>query len=67
MRTQIHGTTILGIRRKGWAVIGGDGQLTLEDTVIKSKGRKVRKLFKRNRVSRLCRRSRRRVGVAGSL
>jgi ATP-dependent HslUV protease subunit HslV len=45
MRPQIHGTTILGIRRDGCAVIGGDGQLSLEDTIIKSKGRKVRKLF----------------------
>jgi ATP-dependent HslUV protease, peptidase subunit HslV len=45
MRLQIQGTTILGVRRRGCAVIGGDGQLTLEDTVIKSKGRKVRKLL----------------------
>ncbi|MBU0507653.1 ATP-dependent protease subunit HslV [bacterium] len=45
MRDQFHGTTILAVRRGGSSVIAGDGQLTLEDTVIKSSGRKVRKLF----------------------
>jgi ATP-dependent HslUV protease, peptidase subunit HslV len=45
MRQQYHGTTILAVRRDGKNVIAGDGQLTLEDTIIKSTGRKVRKLF----------------------
>lgn len=45
MRDQYHGTTILAVRKNGMAVIAGDGQLTLEDTVIKSTGRKVRKLY----------------------
>ncbi len=40
-----HGTTILAVRRNGNVAIGGDGQLTLEDTIIKSKGKKVRKIF----------------------
>lgn len=40
-----HGTTILALRRNGQFAIGGDGQLTLDDTIIKSKGRKVRKIF----------------------
>ena len=40
-----HGTTILAVRRNGLAAIVGDGQLTLDDTIIKSKGRKVRKAF----------------------
>ncbi len=40
-----HGTTILAVRRNGKCAIGGDGQLTLDDTIIKSKGKKVRKIF----------------------
>ncbi len=40
-----HGTTILAVRRNGKVVIGGDGQLSLEDTIVKNKGRKVRPLF----------------------
>lgn len=43
--SKYHGTTILAVRRKGRFAIGGDGQLTLDDTIIKSKGRKVRKIF----------------------
>ena len=38
-------TTILGINHNGKVVIGGDGQVTLKDTVIKEKARKVRKLY----------------------
>jgi ATP-dependent HslUV protease, peptidase subunit HslV len=45
MRPQYHGTTILALRRNGKVCIAGDGQLTLEDTIIKNSGRKVRKLF----------------------
>ncbi|MDD5088902.1 MAG: ATP-dependent protease subunit HslV [bacterium] len=45
MREQFHGTTILAVRRGGKTVVAGDGQLTLDDTIIKSSGRKVRKLF----------------------
>jgi len=37
-----HTTTILGIVRDGKAVIGGDGQVTLGDMVIKHKSKKVR-------------------------
>lgn len=40
-----RGTTILAVRRNGHCAIGGDGQLTLDDTIIKSKGKKVRKIF----------------------
>ncbi|MFZ2989656.1 ATP-dependent protease subunit HslV [Ideonella sp.] len=43
-----HGTTILSVRRKtptGWQVaIGGDGQVTLGHTIVKSSARTVRKL-----------------------
>jgi ATP-dependent HslUV protease, peptidase subunit HslV len=46
---QFHGTTIISVRRKteqGWQVaIGGDGQVTLGNIVIKGSARKVRKLY----------------------
>ena len=41
----MHGTTILGVRHKGKVVIGGDGQATMGDTVMKGNIRKVRRLF----------------------
>lgn len=39
-----HGTTILCVRRGDRAVIGGDGQVTLDKTVMKATARKVRRL-----------------------
>ena len=39
-----HGTTILGVRRNGVVAIGGDGQVTLGNTVMKGNSRKVRLL-----------------------
>jgi ATP-dependent HslUV protease subunit HslV len=39
-----HGTTILGVRKNGKAVIAGDGQVSLQSTVIKPNARKVRRL-----------------------
>src|SRR3982751_6548721 len=39
-----HGTTILAVRKNGQAVIAGDGQVTLGNTVIKPNARKVRRL-----------------------
>jgi ATP-dependent HslUV protease, peptidase subunit HslV len=39
------GTTILAVRRAGRVVIGGDGQVTLGQTVIKNNARKVRRLY----------------------
>lgn len=41
-----HGTTILSVRRNGVVVIGGDGQVSLGNTVIKGTARKVRRLGK---------------------
>ncbi len=41
---QYHGTTILSVRRNGKVVIGGDGQVSLGNTVLKSNARKVRRL-----------------------
>lgn len=42
---QYHGTTILSVRRNDSVVIGGDGQVTLGNTVLKSNARKVRRLY----------------------
>ncbi|MDF3808743.1 MULTISPECIES: ATP-dependent protease subunit HslV [Rhodopseudomonas] len=39
-----HGTTILTVRKGGTVVIGGDGQVSIGQTVIKSNAKKVRKL-----------------------
>ncbi len=43
---QFHGTTIIAVRRGDSVVIGGDGQVTQGNTVLKSNARKVRRLFK---------------------
>jgi ATP-dependent HslUV protease subunit HslV len=40
-----HATTILAVRRDGRIALGGDGQVTLGNTVMKSNARKVRKLY----------------------
>src|SRR5438552_609843 len=42
--TRIHSTTILAVRRDGHVALGGDGQVTLGDTVMKSNANKVRTL-----------------------
>ena len=39
-----HGTTILAVRKNGHAVVAGDGQVSLGNTVIKPNARKVRRL-----------------------
>ena len=41
-----HGTTILTVRKGGTVVVGGDGQVSIGQTVIKHNARKVRKLGK---------------------
>jgi ATP-dependent HslUV protease subunit HslV len=40
-----HGTTIVTIRRHGKVVVGGDGQVTLGNTVMKGNATKVRKIY----------------------
>ena len=42
---QYRGTTILSYRRNGQVVIGGDGQVSLGNTVMKGNARKVRRLY----------------------
>jgi len=39
-----HGTTIIGVRKRGRVVVAGDGQVSLGQTVIKGTARKVRRL-----------------------
>ena len=41
---QFHGTTIVSARRDGRVALGGDGQVTLGNVVVKSGARKVRRL-----------------------
>ena len=43
---QYRGTTILSVRRENSVVIGGDGQVSLGNTVMKGNARKVRRLYK---------------------
>ena len=42
---QFHGTTIVSVRRGSDVCIGGDGQVTLGNTVMKGNARKVRRLY----------------------
>ena len=42
---QFHGTTILSVRRGSVVALGGDGQVTLGNVVIKGSARKVRRLY----------------------
>ena len=43
---QFRGTTILSVRRNGHVVVGGDGQVSLSNTIIKGNARKVRRLYR---------------------
>lgn len=43
---QYRGTTILSVRRNGVVAIGGDGQVSLGNTVMKGNAKKVRRLYK---------------------
>lgn len=46
MSEQFHGTTILSVRRGRSVALGGDGQVTLGNIVVKSTARKVRRLHR---------------------
>ncbi len=41
----MHGTTILAVRHKGKAAVAGDGQISLNNTIIKHQAKKVRKIY----------------------
>ena len=43
---QLDGTTILSVRRGSKVVIGGDGQVSQGNTVLKGNARNVRRLYK---------------------
>jgi ATP-dependent HslUV protease subunit HslV len=40
-----HGTTILAVRRNGKVAVAGDGQVTLNNTVVKHTAKKVRRIY----------------------
>ncbi len=42
---QFHGTTIVSVRRDNKVVLGGDGQVTLGNTIMKGNANKVRRLY----------------------
>ncbi len=41
----MHATTIIIVRHKGKVAIGGDGQVTLQHTILKHKAKKIRKMY----------------------
>ena len=41
-----HGTTIVSVRGESGVAIGGDGQVTMGDTIMKGNAKKVRRLYK---------------------
>ncbi len=45
MKQEFKGTTVIAVRRDGQVAMAGDGQVTMGDTVMKAKTRKVRKIF----------------------
>lgn len=44
--SKIRSTTILSVRRNGKVVVGGDGQVSMGNTVMKGNARKVRRLYR---------------------
>jgi ATP-dependent HslUV protease subunit HslV len=42
---QFRGTTVLSVRRNGRVVMGGDGQVSMGNTIMKANARKVRRLY----------------------
>jgi ATP-dependent HslUV protease subunit HslV len=46
--TTFHGTTVLCVRKDGRVAIGGDGQVTLGQTVLKHNAKKIRRLYNNN-------------------
>lgn len=45
MSYDMHGTTICAVKKDGKVAIAGDGQVTLENTIMKAHARKVRRLY----------------------
>jgi len=44
-KSTLHGTTILAVRRGNRVAMAGDGQVTLKDTIVKHRAKKVRKIY----------------------
>jgi ATP-dependent HslUV protease subunit HslV len=42
---RFHGTTIIAVRREGHLALGGDGQVTFGNTIMKSRARKIRRIY----------------------
>ena len=42
---QFHGTTILSVRRNNKVVVGGDGQVSMGNTIVKNNARKIRRIY----------------------
>ena len=45
-----HGTTIIGVKKRGKTVIAGDGQVTMGNTVMKPNAKKVRRIGENGKV-----------------
>ncbi|MFH2107101.1 MAG: ATP-dependent protease subunit HslV [Chrysiogenia bacterium] len=45
MKEKMHATTVLCVRQKGKLVMGADGQVTFQNTVLKHKTKKIRRLY----------------------
>lgn len=45
MAIEMHATTICAVKKDGKIAIAGDGQVTLENTIMKSSARKVRRIY----------------------
>ena len=43
---KFHGTTVLCVKRDGKLVMGGDGQITMGEGIVKHRARKIRRLYK---------------------
>lgn len=44
-RNPVRSTTILSVRREGRLAMGGDGQVTMGESIVKTKARKIRRLY----------------------
>lgn len=42
---RVRSTTIIGVRHKGKSALGGDGQVTFGDSILKLKAKKIRKIY----------------------
>lgn len=40
-----HGTTVLALRMDGRVIVAGDGQITMSDTIVKHRAKKVRRIY----------------------